>query len=326
MGREPSARNTGIVLVLMTAAISGVSTFVNFWAVQGTTSDAFVAVRNTAVAGALLVVAVAASGGRLPRLSRRDAARLAVIGLVGGAVPFVLFFRGLQMAATAGGAATATFGYRALFLFAAVGAVVYLKEAVPRRWAIGAGAILAGNFALLSLTVPLWSDGTALVLAATALWAGEYALSRRALSDLPATTVAWGRMGFGAAFLLVWLLATSGPAAASSLTGDQWVWVAVSGALLAAFVSTWYAGLARLDLASATALLALAFPITWALGALSGHGPVTPLAAAGAAAVALGAVAAVGAGTVGGALRGALHDGLDGAVGALRLRRVRGAR
>jgi len=32
----------GLLLVLLTALISGVSNFVNFWAVQGTSSDAFI--------------------------------------------------------------------------------------------------------------------------------------------------------------------------------------------------------------------------------------------------------------------------------------------
>ena len=51
MGR---VAGTGLLLVFLTVLISGVSNVVNFYAVQGTNSDAFIAVRNAAVAVMLL--------------------------------------------------------------------------------------------------------------------------------------------------------------------------------------------------------------------------------------------------------------------------------
>src|SRR3989304_1828982 len=99
----------GLLLVLLTALISGVSNFVNFWAVQGTSSDAFIAVRNAAVAVMLVPLALFAGFQVRERLTGRQWTQLATIGLVGGAVPFIFFFRGLQMAGSAG-AGTATFG------------------------------------------------------------------------------------------------------------------------------------------------------------------------------------------------------------------------
>ena len=59
----------GILLVLLTALISGVSTFVNFYAVQGTNSDAFIAVRNVAVAAMLVPMVFLAGRGMRARLS-----------------------------------------------------------------------------------------------------------------------------------------------------------------------------------------------------------------------------------------------------------------
>lgn len=58
----------GILLVLLTALVSGVSTFVNFYAVKGTNSDAFIAVRNVAVA-AMLVPLVFLAGRSVRRKS-----------------------------------------------------------------------------------------------------------------------------------------------------------------------------------------------------------------------------------------------------------------
>ena len=45
-----SRAGMGLLLVLATAIVSGVSTYVNLYAVQGTSSDVFVTVRNLVVA------------------------------------------------------------------------------------------------------------------------------------------------------------------------------------------------------------------------------------------------------------------------------------
>ncbi len=288
----------GILLVLLTVLISGVSNFVNFYAVGlSTGSDAFVAVRNLVVAGVLGIMALLLVALRAPavrsRLTRVDWAKLGAIGILGGGIPFLLFFRGLQMAG-ASGAATATFGYRALFLMAAVFGVVFLRERLSPRIALAAALLLAGNALLLSFTAPIWTDGTAYVLLATALWASEYTLSKHALRNLSPGTVALARMGFGGAFILGYVGVSGQMGSVLTLSGPQWGWVLLSAILLVGFVTTWYAGLKSLDLSVATAVLVLAFPITWVLGALAGTSPVTLPQAAGVVAIVLGVVAAIG--------------------------------
>ncbi|HUJ77674.1 MAG TPA: EamA family transporter, partial [Thermoplasmata archaeon] len=91
---SPSRRwlGRGLLLVLATAIVSGVSTFVNGYAVAGTGSDAFVTVRNALVAFALVPAAVLVARRASVRPTAREAGLLAVIGLVGGAIPFLLFF------------------------------------------------------------------------------------------------------------------------------------------------------------------------------------------------------------------------------------------
>ncbi len=288
----------GILLVLLTALISGVSTFVNAFAVKDASSDAFVAVRNVAVAAMLVPLALLAGRTARARLTRADWGRLAAIGLIGGAIPFLLFFRGIQMATAAGGAATAAFGYRTLFLMATVIGVVALKERFSARVAVAAGLLLAGSALMLSLSAPVWTDGTLYVLAATAMWAGEYALSKRALRDLPSGTVALGRMGFGGLFLVAYVALSGQLGAIASFGAAQWQWVALSAVLLVGFVSTWYAGLKTVDLSVATSALVLAFPVTWALGVAFAGNPLAIPAAAGAVATVLGVGLAIGAGSL----------------------------
>lgn len=285
----------GILLVLLTVLLSGVSNFVNFYAVgvPGTNSDAFIAVRNALVAMFLLPLVLLVGRTARDRLSRTDWLKLSTIGLVGGAIPFLLFFRGLQIAGTAG-AATATFGYRTLFLMAAILGVVLLKERLSPRIALAAGLVLAGNALLLSFTAPIWTDGTAYVLAATALWAGEYTLSKHALRTLPSNTVALGRMGFGGVFLLAYVGLTGQLGSVAALSAVQGQWILISAVLLVGFVMTWYAGLKTVDLSVATAMLVLAFPITWALGFLASKSTFGLPEAAGVVAIVLGVAVAVG--------------------------------
>ena len=252
--------SVGLLLVLATAMISGFSTFFNSYAVQGTNSDAFVTVRNLAVAVMIAPVALFVTRRSSVRLERAEVGWLALVGLIGGAIPFLLFFHGLQLATAAGGAATASFVYRTLFLMAAVFGVVFLRERFPAKVVVGAALLVGGNLLLLALISPLWTPGTTYVLAATVLWAAGYTVSKRLLRRLPSTTVGFGRMGFGALFLLGFLGLTDQYGSVAALTGAQWAWVAISAALLAAFVLTWYAGLQRTDLVVATSVLVLGFP------------------------------------------------------------------
>ncbi|MFY9717118.1 MAG: DMT family transporter [Thermoplasmata archaeon] len=284
----------GLLLVLTTAVISGVSTFVNLYAVHGTSSDAFVTVRNAVVAVALVPVALLATGPARAAMRRVDWARLGVIGIVGGGIPFLLFFRGLELASAAGGGITASFLYRTLFLMATVLGVVFLRERLHGRTVVAAAMLLGGNLLLLAWTGPVWTGGSLYVLAATALWAIEYTISKRALADLPSSTVALGRMGFGAIFLFAYLTATAQLGRIAGFSLGQWAWVGISAALLSAFVVTWYAGLRRVDLGVATAVLVLGFPVSWLLSAVATGAPATLWEAVGAGAIALGVVAAAG--------------------------------
>lgn len=258
------ARRTGLVLVLVTAMISGLSVFVNSYAVGSTSSNAFVTVRNLVVALALVGPVLFVAQRTAFRPTARQLGLLAVLGLIGGSVPFLLYFRGLQLATAAGGFATAAFLYRTLFLWAGLAGFLLLRERLGAR-AIAAGAVLlVGNVLLLDLTRVSWTDGTAYVLAATGLWTLEYTLARRMLRDLPSGVVALGRMGFGAVFLVGFLAVTSGTAAVGAFSGTTWSWIAISALLLTGFVATWYAGLKRVELGVAASVLNLGYPVTLA--------------------------------------------------------------
>ncbi|MDP1710479.1 MAG: EamA family transporter, partial [candidate division WWE3 bacterium] len=88
----------GLLLVLGTAVISGFSIFINKFGVKEFDPYLFTWVKNTFVA--LMILGIALGSGEinaLRKISPRQLLLLLAIGLLGGAVPFLLFFKGLSL-------------------------------------------------------------------------------------------------------------------------------------------------------------------------------------------------------------------------------------
>ncbi|NYZ78488.1 DMT family transporter, partial [Candidatus Micrarchaeota archaeon] len=107
-----------------------------------------------------------------------------------------------------------------------------------------------------------------LVLAAVLLWSVENVYAKRVLKDLNARVVAFGRMFFGALFMLAFLAATGGLAKAAVLSFDQIGWILVTTPLLFGYVAFWYSGLKLVDVSRATAVLMVGQPVTVLLSAV----------------------------------------------------------
>jgi len=254
----------GIILVLFTAVVSGLSIFLNSFAVQGINPFVFTALKNSLVAIALFsLIALAAKREFRALLSARNLGKLALIGLVGGSIPFALFFYALDIS----GGATAGFIHKSLFIFASLFAIILLREKMDRKFLAGAALLFAGNFFLFP-PVGIFSFPALLIFAATLLWALENVISKHALGELPASMVAFGRMFFGALFLLSFLALTGQAGFIFSLSIPQIGWVLLTSALLFLYVFTYYSGLKHLKVSTAASVLLLAQPITLALSSV----------------------------------------------------------
>jgi len=280
----------GIALAFITALISGFSVFANGIAVKLADPSLYTFAKGI---GALLFLVAAAFALKESRhfrnLSRRQWAMLGLIGIVGGSMPFLMFFWGLSM----GGAAISSFIYRSLFIFAAVSGYLILKETPsPRDFAAGF-AILIGNALLVSGDM-VFGTGQLLVLGATVLWALEYALSRRMMADVHPRVVMVARMGFGSIILLGFLGFTGSLSALWSIDIAVLGWLAITSLLLFAFVTSWYSSLRYLPLVKATAILALGGVITAVLETVILAKTISPMASLGLLLVFAGAIIAVG--------------------------------
>lgn len=249
----------GILLVLITAIISGVSVYINSIAVKFSNPYVFTGMKNLVVGVAFLSLILALKEWkRLRQLTRKDWWRLLLIGLIGGAVPFLLFFKGLSMTTAAKGG----FIHKTLFLYVGLLAIAFLKEKLNKSFLIGLGALLFGNILFLGIKPQAFNWGDGLVFLATLLWAVEIVISKRTLRDVPANTVAWGRMFFGAMFILLFLVNTHQVGAVFAYNPEQWKWIAITSAFLLGYVFTFYHGLKQVRASVATAVLAIGAPIT----------------------------------------------------------------
>ena len=250
----------GALLALATSIISGVSVYVAKFG-QQMVPDPFVytTARNVFVGSvllALLLLTAATSARSVP--SRRDLGGLGLIAIVGGSVPFLLFFWGLTMTS----APMASFLQKTQFLWVAALAVPLLGEAFGRWQALGLGALMVGTLLQGPVALASFGPGEALILVATLLWSAEALIARSTLQRVSPLMGATARMGGGAVVMVGFLLATGHLSALLALSPTQWLWVAGPGLFLLAYVLTWYHALQRAPATVVTSILTLGAPVT----------------------------------------------------------------
>ena len=186
----------GALLALGTAAISGLAVYLNAFGVKLVPDAAVYTTAKNAVAAIILVaLAVGVGAGSEARLldGRRRAGLLA-IAVVGGSIPFVLFFSGLAIAT----APTAAFIHKTLFIWVAVMAVPLLGERIGLIQVAALGVLLVGQALIAPPTGMGWGPGETMIAAATLLWSVEVILAKRLLTGVSAPLLGAARMGLGA--------------------------------------------------------------------------------------------------------------------------------
>jgi len=271
-----------------------VSIFVNEYAVRQAPNAVVYTTAKNAVAGVLLLALVLVPARTAPRQPATETPRmlpLVAVALVGGSIPFVLFFEGLARAE----ATQAAFIQKTLVVWVALLAVPLLRERLLPVHGAAIALLLAGQAWLAgNAGAVVVGTGEAMILAATLLWAVEVVYVRRLLASYGSRSLAAGRMGIGTVFLLAWLAASGRIGRLAGLSLAQWRWVVLTGLLLTAYVALWYAALARAPAVDVTAVLVLGAVVTAVLaGAFDGTAVSIPgvgLVAAGVAAAAYAAL------------------------------------
>jgi drug/metabolite transporter (DMT)-like permease len=265
----------GMGLALVTALISGLAIFLNSYAVKQIADAAlFTTLKNGVAAVVLLGLAAAVvRRGELRRVDRRSWLGVAVVGVFGGGLAFLLFFSGLALAS----APTAAFTHKTLFVWVALLAVPLLGERLGLLQVGALAGLLLSQLLVAPPTGLRWGSGETLIALATLLWAGEVIVARRLLTRVPVAVLAVGRLAIGLVVLAGYLVVSGRVGLLAELGATQWAWVIGSGVLLAGYVASWFAALARAPATVVTSVLVIGAPITALLTALSGGGLPAPV-------------------------------------------------
>jgi drug/metabolite transporter (DMT)-like permease len=263
----PDLPGWGVALAVVAALISGLAIYLNAFAVKQLPDAAVYTTLKNAVAAALLVGFTIALGGvrEARSIERRRWPAILLVGVVGGSVPFVLFFTGLAQAS----APTAAFIQKTLFIWVAFLAVPALGETLGIATLAGLGLLLVGQALVLPPSGIAWGAGETMILVATLLWAGETVLVRRLLGGVSSHLMAALRMGVGVVILVGYLAVTGRLASVGTLTAAQWSWALLTGLILAGYVATWFAALRRAPATVVTSVLVLGAVVTGVLTAVS---------------------------------------------------------
>lgn len=286
------AMKIGILLAAVTAVISGISVFVNSYAVKALSDPAvYTTLKNGAAGLVLLAVAIPVLRARRRplSLSGRDARRLTVIGIVGGSIPFLLFFTGLSLAS----APSAAFIHKTLFVWVALLAVPFLGEQLGLLQIGALGVLFASQLLITPPTGVSWGIGETMIAAATLFWSVEVVLAKRLLARVDPLVVGVGRLGIGLIVLVGYLAVTGKLAGVTELAPGQWAWVGLTGLLLAGYVGTWFSALQRAPATVVTSVLVLAVPITALLDLVANGKVPAGLPLAGYGLITIGALALV---------------------------------
>lgn len=279
-----SRRATGIALALITALVSGVSIYVNGLAVHHFSDQTAYTTAKNGVAGLLLLLVLwVARTRRAPQRpptgtpARRPAARrsvpaLLLLALVGGSVPFVLFFQGLAEAQ----ATQAAFIQKTLVVWVALLAVPLLHERLRLPHVLAIALLMGGQVWMAGHAGHVaFGQGEAMILAATLLWAVEVIYVKRLLVAYDSHLLAAARMALGTVLLLGWLALSGRLGSLFAMSAVQWRWVALTGVLLTGYVATWYGALARAQAVDVTAVLVLGAVVTALLAGTAGASPIS---------------------------------------------------
>jgi len=230
----------GVQLALATALFSGVANFVNKFAVSTADPLVFTTLKNTLVA--FIVIGLLILACKLPKirsLSRRDIIQLLAIAVIGGSLPFYLFFTALKEMP----AINAALIHKTLVLWVALLAVPLLRERVSSLQLGAIGLIYSVNLLTGTFKGVSFQGPELMVLVATLLWAVENVIAKVTLRRVDPDIVVGARMGLGSLILVLVVIILGKGSQLFTFTPQQFSLTLLTSFLLFGYVATWYRAL-----------------------------------------------------------------------------------
>lgn len=258
----------GLYLSFVTAVVSGISIFINKFAVEAIRPPLyFTSIKNISVAVIVLaIIFVTGEWKKLGNLTKKELVHLVLIGIIGGSLPFYLYFTGLSQTS----AVNAAIIHKTLVFWVAIMAAPLLKERMSKGQILTVLMLFAGNIFIGGFQGFKFSGGELMVLAATVLWGVENILAKKILSTVAPNIVLAFRMGLGSVILIAATLITVPQAFKNSLglSSLQLFWIVLTILSLLVYTMTWYRALKNAPAVVVTAVLVSSTLVTNVLSAI----------------------------------------------------------
>src|SRR3972149_5021396 len=246
-----------IGLALLTAVFSGVTNFITKSAVTAVKDPVvFTTLKNAIVAVFIIgIIIVWKKRSELASLSPKQKKLLILIGIIGGSIPFILYFTGLKLTS----ALNASLIHKTLFVWVAIMAVPILKEKIGWLQFAAMGLLFGGTIAVGGFEGFKLNTGELMILGATLFWAVENIIAKIVLKDVSSILLAGARMVLGSIILFAVALFQNKAQMMTGLNIAQWSWTLLTSALLLGYVLSWYTAL---KYAPTTVVASLLVPAT----------------------------------------------------------------
>jgi drug/metabolite transporter (DMT)-like permease len=255
-------------LALVTALISGFSNFINKFAVTAISPPLFfTAVKNTGVGLLIISSLLLTKKWKLIKfLNHYQLSMLIALSLLGGSLPFYLYFTGLSQVP----ASTAVLLRSALVPFVILLAIPFLKEKLSPLRGLAFLLIFLSNFSLGGFSGFEYSSGEFLIILSSVFWAVETILAKKILSEVDPDILTAFRMGLGSILLLSASIIyhPSSIVQISHLSSSQFLWLTLTMSTLFFYVSFWYRALKKASAITVTVILSSASLVTNLLSAI----------------------------------------------------------
>jgi len=221
------------------------------------------------VAVAILIVAIVLATGewkKIAKLTKKELRYLLLIGLIGGSLPFYLYFSGLSQTP----AVNAAIIHKTLVFWVMLMAIPFLKEKVSKWQLLGVFMLFAGNVFVGGFKGFKFSQSELMLLVATVLWAVENIIAKKVLTTVSPNIVTAFRMGLGSVVLMSATIITVPQVLQKSLalSSEQFFFMGLTVLFLLAYTTTWYRALKHAPAVVVTSVLVSSTLVTNVLSAV----------------------------------------------------------
>lgn len=255
--------NKGIKFAFLTALISGVANFLNKEIISAGIDPILLTALKNIIPGVIFLILAWPLMPQVKNFKKNDWLKFLFIGLIGGSIPFILFFKGLALTS----AITGSFIHKTMFLWIAILAWITLNEKFNRWQIFGLTVIIAGLIVMIKIT-PTFGKGEIMIFGATLLWALETIFVKKFIKNIDFRFLGVARMALGSIFILGFAGFTGKFSLISKLHFNNWFAISLIGLILTGYVYYWYRSLALIPAIATSSILTLAFPITLLLSDL----------------------------------------------------------